>query len=118
MAEWLNPAIALLTIALGLFGLISPRYTAQVMDLRTDGSTMGFSELRASAGGLFVAVGAVCLWTGADWAYAMLGVVYAGAGTGRLVSIVIDRPPMPKAFIWFLFEALPAAWLITVAWPA
>ena len=112
MLDIIDIAIAVLTIGLGLFGLVAPRYTAGVLDLAPTGSTMGFSELRASAGGLFVAMGAACLLTGAPWAYAMLGIAYAGAGTGRLVAIVADRPPMPKAALWFAFEALPAAWLI------
>lgn len=112
-----NPALALLTVALGLFGLLAPRYTAAALDLAPTTSTMGLSELRASAGGLFVAVGAFCLLSGAGWAYGMLGVAYAGAATGRLVSIVVDRPPLPKAAIWFAFEALPAAWLLATALP-
>ena len=112
MVDLINTGLALLTIVLGGFGLIAPRYTAEVLDLTPSGSTMGLSELRASAGGLFVAMGLVCLWTGAPWAYGMLGVAYAGAAIGRLTSIVLDKPPMPKAFVWFLFEAIPAAWLI------
>jgi hypothetical protein len=47
----------------------------------------------------------------------MLGVAYAGAAVGRLVSIVIDRPPMPKALVFFLFEAIPAGWLIIANHP-
>lgn len=114
MVDLVNLAIALLTVGFGLFGFIAPRFTAGALDLRTDGSTMGLSELRASAGGLFVAVGLTCAFTGAPWAYGMLGVAYAGAATGRLVSMVIDKPPQPKALVWFLFEAIPAAWLIWV----
>ncbi|MDU8913191.1 DUF4345 family protein [Aestuariicoccus sp. MJ-SS9] len=112
MAELINIALAALTIGFGLFGFVAPRFTASALDFRTDGSTMGLSELRASAGGLFVAMGAVCIVTGASWAYGMLGVAYAGAAAGRAVSILFDKPPMPKALVWFLFEALPAAWLI------
>ena len=119
MIDIVNAALAVLTIGLGAFGLIAPRYTAGVLDLAPQASTMGLSELRASAGGLFVAVGTVCLTTGAGWAYGMLGVAYAGAATGRLVSILADRPPMPKALVWFAFEAVPAAWLIALAdWPS
>ncbi|MBV2360917.1 DUF4345 family protein [Thalassococcus sp. CAU 1522] len=112
MYDLVFPALALLTIALGLFGLVAPRYTAGALDLETTRSTMGLSELRASAGGLFVAMGIVCLWTGDPGAYAMLGVAYAGAATGRLASIFIDNPPKRKAFVFFLFEAVPAAILI------
>ncbi|EPX76223.1 DUF4345 family protein [Salipiger mucosus] len=115
MTEFINIAIALLTVALGLFGFIAPRYTARVLDMAPTESTMGLSELRASAGGLFVAMGGACLLTGAPWAYAMLGVAYAGAAAGRLVSMVADRPPQPKAAMWFAFEAGPAAWLLATA---
>lgn len=112
MAHYLDLALALLTLGLGLFGFLAPRYTADALDLDTRGSTMGLSELRASAGGLFVAMGAVCLVLGTPAAFAMLGVAYAGAGAGRVLSIVLDRPPMPKALIWAAFEVLPALWLL------
>lgn len=118
MLDLIDPLIALLTIGFGLFGFVAPRYTAGVLDMTPTDSTMGLSEIRASAGGLFVAVGAVCLFTGAPWAYAMLGVTYAGASTGRAISMIADKPPQPKALAWFAFEAIPAVWLIWTNWPA
>ncbi len=113
MLAYIDPAIALLTIGLGLFGFLAPRYTAAALDFKIGGSTMGLSELRASAGGLFVAVGAFCLVTGDPYAYLMLGVIYAGAAMGRATAIVLDRPPMPKAAVWLAFEVVPAAWLLS-----
>lgn len=110
--DWINIGLALLTIALGLFGFLAPRYTADALDLATTKSTMGLSELRASAGGLFVAMGVTCLFTMADWAFFMLGIAYAGAALGRLVALVLDNPPWPKGPVFFLFEAIPAAVLI------
>jgi len=59
-----------------------------------------------------VALGAWCLITGDPSAYFMLGVAYAGAGAGRVVSMVIDKPPQPKALIWFALEGGPALFLI------
>lgn len=112
MIEILNIGAALLTIVLGAFGFLAPRYTAGVLDLRTGETTMGLSELRASAGGMFVVVGAACLWLGEPWAYAMLGFVYLGAGAGRALSLVMDKPPFPKAHLYFAFEAVFAAWLL------
>lgn len=117
MIDVVNIALALLTLGLGCFGFLVPRYTAGALDLAPQDSTMGLSELRASSGGLFVAIALFCIWTGEVWAYSMLGVAYAGAAIGRLVSIVIDRPPMPKALVFFLFEAIPAAWLIIANHP-
>lgn len=114
MIDIVNAIAALLSIALGAFGFLAPRYTAGVLDLRTGDTTMGLSELRASAGGMFVVVGAACLWLGDPFAYAMLGFVYLGAGAGRALSLVLDRPPFPKAHLYFLFEAVFAAWLLIV----
>ncbi|WP_370313191.1 DUF4345 family protein [Sagittula sp.] len=118
MTDLLNILVALMTIAFGGMAFVSPRFAAKALDLKPVNSTMGLSELRASAGGLFVAMGLCCLITGADFAYAMLGIAYVGAATGRVVSMVMDRPPQPKAFVWFLLEAVPAAWLIAMNWPA
>jgi hypothetical protein len=115
MLDLIDPALAVLTIGLGLCGFLAPRWTASTLDLAPTDSTMGLSEMRASAGGLFVAVGAACLITGAYWAYLMLGVIYAGAATGRLLSILVDKPPLRKATVFFLFEAIPAAWLLGMA---
>ena len=112
MAAYIDAALAILTVALGLFGFLGPRYTADALDLKPTQSTMGLSELRASAGGLFVAMGLACLILNTGWAFAMLGIAYTGAASGRLLSILLDRPPLPKAFIWFLFEAIPAAWFL------
>ena len=117
MIDILNIVAALLTIALGTFGMLAPRYTAGVLDLKTGETTMGLSELRASVGGMFVIVGAACLWLGTPWAYAMMGFVYLGAGLGRGLSLLFDKPPFPKAHLYFLFEAVFAAWLLIVNLP-
>ena len=55
--DYINPALALLTIIFGAFGFLAPRYTMGALDFETTKSTMGLSELRAGSGGLFVAVG-------------------------------------------------------------
>ncbi|WP_412506878.1 DUF4345 family protein [Roseovarius sp. SYSU LYC5161] len=108
--------IALLTIVFGGFGLLAPRYTAHTLDLSPTNSTMGLSELRAGSGGLFVALGVWCLVAGAP-AYFALGIAYLGAGTGRALSILLDRPPLRKALIFLAFEWPPAAWLLWTHWP-
>ncbi len=112
MIDLINIAMALATIAFGAFGLFAPRYTAEVLDLEFGASEMGKSELRASAGGLFVALGLGAMAIGAPLAYAMMGVAYLGAGIGRLAANLIDELPQPKGWIFFAFEAIFAAWLI------
>lgn len=114
MIDSLNALAALLTIAFGAFGFLAPRFTARALDLAPSGSNMGLSELRASVGGLFVVLGAACLWMDAPMAYVMLGVAYAGAAAGRGLSLVLDTPPLAKALIYFGIEAALAGWLILV----
>lgn len=118
MLDIINIALALLTIAFGLFGFLAPRYTASALDLEPTGSTMGLSELRAGSGGLFVALGLWCLLTGNPMVYFALGVAYVGAGAGRMLSILIDKPPLKKALLFLAFEWPPAAFLIWNNWPA
>lgn len=115
--DLLNPLLALMTIFFGGFAFLAPRYTASALDLATTTSTIGLSELRAGSGGLFVIMGLWCLITGEQTAYFALGVAYLGAGLGRAVSIVIDKPPLKKALIFLAFEWPPAAFLIWHNWP-
>jgi len=109
--------IAIWTAIIGAVGFLAPRYTAGALDLKTDGSTMGLSELRAGSGGLFVAVGLYCVISGDPMAYFMLGVAYVGAGAGRALSIALDAPPTRKAMTFLALEWPLAAWLIWFNWP-
>jgi len=115
--DYINAAIALLTIVFGAFGFLAPRYTASALDMVPTGSTMGLSELRAGSGGLFVAMGLWCLFTAAPIAYFALGVAYIGAGAGRALSIMLDNPPLKKALVFLAFEWPPAAFLVWHNWP-
>ncbi|MBM1814713.1 DUF4345 family protein [Pseudosulfitobacter pseudonitzschiae] len=112
MIDILNVIAALATVAFGLFGFVAPRYTAQTLDLAPTNSTMGLSEMRASVGGLFVVSGLAVMWLDAPIAYAMLGFAYAGAAAGRVVSLVLDKPPLRKLLVFGGIEAALALWLI------
>ena len=112
MIDTLNIIAALMTIAFGAFGFLAPRHTAKALDLTTNGSTMGLSELRASVGGLFVVMAIACIILNDPMAYATMGFAYAGATLGRFVSIVLDKPPIAKALVFGGIEAALALWLI------
>ncbi|MEO0402743.1 MAG: DUF4345 family protein [Pseudomonadota bacterium] len=112
MTDILNIVAALLTIGFGLFGFLAPRYTASALDLVPTGSTMGLSEMRASVGGLFVVLGAAAIWLGAPLGYAMIGFAFVGAALGRLLSLVLDKPPLIKVVIFGGIEAALAAWFL------
>jgi hypothetical protein len=112
MTDSLNLLACLLTIGFGLFGFLAPRYTASALDLVPQDSTMGLSEMRASVGGLFVVMGAAALWIDQPLAYAMIGIAFAGAALGRLVSLALDDPPRRKVLLFGGIEASLALWLI------
>ena len=112
MIDMLNISAALLTIGFGLFGFLAPRYTAGALDLAPTSSTMGLSEMRASVGGLFVVAGAAAIWLNAPLAYAMIGFAFAGAATGRVLSLIFDKPPVQKVLVFGGIEAALAAWLL------
>ncbi len=112
MSDYLNLAAALLTICFGTFGFLAPAYTARALDLAPTKSTMGYSELRASVGGLFVVSGIAVIFIDQPMAYIMLGVAYAGAALGRCVSLFLDAPPTVKVVVFGGIELILAGWLI------
>ncbi|KIC48876.1 DUF4345 family protein [Tateyamaria sp. ANG-S1] len=112
MIDILNIVAALLTIAFGLFGFLAPRYTASALDLAPTDSTMGLSEMRASVGGLFVVAGFAAIWIDAPLAYAMIGFAFVGAAAGRVISLILDKPPLKKVLLFGGIEAALAAWFI------
>lgn len=88
--EWLNYIGAIVTLGLGLTGLLSPGSAAKIVGLKAE-TTSGRSEFRASFGGLWIALGAVPLITMEPLAFAFLGMVWLGTAVGRLVSFVLDK---------------------------
>jgi len=112
MTDILNLIAALLTIGFGLFGFLAPKYTAAALDLAPTSSTMGLSEMRASVGGLFVVAGAAGIWLDQPLAYAMIGFAFAGAALGRVVSLVLDKPPIKKVLVFGGIESALAAWFL------
>ena len=114
MAELINIALALTSIALGCFGWLAPRYTLETLDLQTVGSTMGLSEIRASAGALFVGLGIGALYFGTPAAYAMVGFAWGGAAVGRVTSIVKDDAPTRKTYVFAAIEIAVAALLLAI----
>lgn len=101
----INILFAILSIGLGCFGWLAPRYTMGALDLKGGETTMGMSEVRASAGALFVGMGAGALWLGTPEAYLMLGFCWAGAAMGRLTSLMLDGATRQK-WTYFAVEAV------------
>ena len=112
IALWLNPILALVSVAFGLIGWVAPRYTADVLDLHPGETTMGLSEMRAASGALFVGLGVGAFLLGSPVAYAMIGFAWGFAALGRLTSIVMDGPADRQKWIFFLVEAVVGGMLI------
>lgn len=107
----INTFLALTSIALGLFGWLAPRYTMKALDLTAGPSTMGPSEVRASAGALFVGMGVGALLIGSGTAYLMLGAAWGGAAIGRATSLWLDGRSRQK---WTFFAVEAAVALIAI----
>ncbi|MEO0870649.1 MAG: DUF4345 domain-containing protein [Pseudomonadota bacterium] len=75
----LNAVLMIATIVFGAIGYLKPRFTLEKLDLQTDGSPLGLSEIRAANGALFVGLGAAALFIATPIAFAMVGFAYAGA---------------------------------------
>jgi len=112
MIDLLNIALALITAALGVFGLFAPKYTAGILDIHTGKTTMALSEVRAASGGLFVGLGLGAIVLGTPGAFMVVGLAYAGAAFGRALALILDNAPRGKAGGYFLFEASFATALI------
>lgn len=113
LMDIINIIFALLSIGLGCFGWLAPRYTLGALDLTMGDTTMGMSEVRASVGALFVGMGIGALSLGTPEAYVMLGFCWCGAAAGRLTSVVLDGQSQKK-WVYFIVEAavgIPAIWL-------
>jgi hypothetical protein len=105
---------AAITLALGVMALLKPDWAASFVNLRPAG-LIGTSELRATYGGFFAALGGTALWLGSGAVYAALGWAWAGAAAGRLLSAAIDGSRSGKNLGGIAFEAAIAA-LLLVRW--
>ena len=90
VAEARAPLGAVGTLMLGLFGLIAPMRAARMVGLVPDGSR-GIAELRATYGGLFIAMGLACLVLQDSAAYGVAAFARRGAAVGRAISMAVDR---------------------------
>jgi hypothetical protein len=102
---------ALVTAGLGVMGLVRPHAAASFTSLRPAG-TVGVSEIRATYGGLFLALGAFALLSGSSVVYRTLGIAWAGAAAGRIVSVVADGSRSGKNLGGILFEGALALFLL------
>jgi hypothetical protein len=110
LAETANHAGALITAGLGVMALVSPPTAAAFTSMSPVGK-LGASEIRATYGGFFLALGAYALWSQHEVAFAAAGIAWAGAASGRFVSVFVDRSREAKNFGGIAFEGVIAGLL-------
>jgi len=66
---------------------------------------IGVSEIRATYGGFFLALGSFALWARSEQVFLVLGLAWIGAALGRLLSVLVDRSTSPKNLGGIAFEA-------------
>jgi hypothetical protein len=100
-----------ITTLLGLMGLVSPVAVARLTGLGLP-DALARSEVRATYGGFFLALGLVALASDERWVYLTLGLGWIGAAVGRLVSVIADGSRSPKNLAGVAFEAAIGALLV------
>lgn len=85
----MNTVGSLATFSLGVFGLFWPKSAAQMVGIVPEGER-GISEVRATYGGLFLAMGLYAtIWQSSE-VFRCLGFAWIGAAAARAFSFVKD----------------------------
>ena len=95
---------ALVTLGMGGLGLARPRAAARLVGLAPEGR-LGLSELRATYGGLFFALGAFTLVTRDEVAFTLTGAAWLGAAGARSVDAMLVAGADRVVWRAALFEA-------------
>lgn len=81
---------AVCTMALGVAGLVAPQSVGRLIGI-APGGKLGLSEIRATYGGLFIGLGAACLWLQQPEVYGAVGLAWLLAAVSRTASMLLDR---------------------------
>lgn len=106
---------ALFTAALGALGLLAPNRAAAFTSIAPIGLN-GFSEIRATYGGLFVALGLWCLLGQSETVFCTAAIAWLGAAAGRLASIGLDRNLEARNLGGVCLEATVGLLLLSPTW--
>ncbi|MGH0030798.1 MAG: DUF4345 family protein [Myxococcota bacterium] len=86
---------AAITAGLGGLGLFAPARAAAFASVAPVGPN-GTSDIRATYGGLFAALGLACLVAQSPPIFLAAGLAWVGAAAGRVWSVLVDRNLDPK----------------------
>lgn len=97
-----------ITITLGALGLLNPNGAQRLTGVKAN-AREGISEVRATYGGFFLALGIMALTMREPLVFMTVGVAWCGAAAARLLSLFVDRIWTPKNMSGVLFEAAVGA---------
>jgi hypothetical protein len=104
ISQLFSNAGALITFVLGLLALVYPNLIAKFVSIEPIGLP-GISEVRATYGGFFAALGGLCLYAQSSTVFLVAGVAWFGAALGRALSVLMDRSYAPKNLAGIIFES-------------
>lgn len=91
---------------MGVLGIVAPRKALKLVGLQLDpAAPEALSEVRATFGGLFLAMSLLAIVSGDTMAFAAAGAAWLGAGVIRVVSILADGIATGKNWGAALFES-------------
>lgn len=100
-----NTLGALVTLGLGVYGLFWPLGVANFVGIVPEGGR-GVSEIRATYGGLFLAMGLFAVVMQSTDVFRVVGVAWLGAAAGRSFSVVRDDSRSGANFGGIVMETL------------
>jgi hypothetical protein len=102
----------LAVLAIGLFGLLRPAAFAAQVGVRAD-SPAGMGELRAVFGGFMLAMVAALVLIGSPAVYLTVGLLWVGAAIAKVISFVLDRPPLKDGVQGVVSDVVVAGLLLS-----
>ena len=108
--EWLAAASAALTVLIGLFSMFAPRLRLRVLGLAlAQHNAFGLGATRGSLAGFPLGIGVASLLLAQPFVYLALGLCWAFAAFGRLISILSDGSGGPRNWAMLAAEMALAA---------
>jgi hypothetical protein len=96
---------SILTIGLGVFGLLKPKTLGAATGIQPINAS-GVMELRALFGGVLLVLGLCALIARQPDIYLVTGLAFVGASIVKLISLSVDRPPVSQVLPGILFDLI------------
>lgn len=107
LAEWLPRIGAILSIILGLVGILKPQLITDNVEVRLDGP-VGLSEARAAFGGIHFGLGLFALLSSQTPVYTAIGCAWLCAFLARIYSMVADKTTLQQTMPGFVVDGVLA----------